>query len=725
MSLMCHLLCAMRYLMYQPAMSDTANHASTRCQERIDGGGVQVINDLPPSTSVLPTTVTTSVQTTSAPRSSSSTTQADGSVILPTVQDTPSTSVHRDVGGPNVSQKPPQASGWMTCPSTGPHGIEYTYVDVAKTFDEAVHHCKSLGTGSKLATPHNAMENQCIYRTKASRTTTWIGIRSNIDRPNFNWTTVDDGNNILFHYWAGGEPNHGSTAQLCLTMWYSPKRNTYGSRWDNAECKEKVKFVCQRQIQVINDLPPSTSVLPTSVTTSVQTTSAPRSSSSTTQADGSVILPTVQDTPSTSVHRDVGGPNVSHKPPQASGWMTCPSTGPHGIEYTYVDVAKTFDEAVHHCKSLGTGSKLATPHNAMENQCIYRTKASRTTTWIGIRSNIDRPNFNWTTEDDGNNILFHYWAGGEPNHGSTAQLCLTMWYSPKRNTYGSRWDNAECKEKVKFVCQRQKPKSTTKGSNVSQQPTLNIEWKSCGPHGIEYTFVNQKTNFGEAVRHCKSLGKASKLAIPRNDAENQCINQAKPSKATNWIGIRSLVAHPLYKWLSVDDNQMIMYSKWAENEPSRPGLITQLCATMWYQPSHNTHGSKWDNVECKTKLYIVCQRPGRPESTDAPKPSSVRQPTEHNASLIGHSSVSRAPPNVSQKSTQASEPESTDAPKPSSVRQPTEHNASLIGHSSVSRAPPNVSQKSTQASAIGAAMTVLALVVAIVAVAVVCGRRKR
>ena len=39
MSLLCHLLCAMHYLMYQPAMPDTANHASTRRQARTDGGG--------------------------------------------------------------------------------------------------------------------------------------------------------------------------------------------------------------------------------------------------------------------------------------------------------------------------------------------------------------------------------------------------------------------------------------------------------------------------------------------------------------------------------------------------------------------------------------------------------------------------------------------------------------------------------------------------------------
>ena len=47
MSLLCHLLCAMHYLMYQPAMPDTANHASTRRQARTDGGGGEKESSVP------------------------------------------------------------------------------------------------------------------------------------------------------------------------------------------------------------------------------------------------------------------------------------------------------------------------------------------------------------------------------------------------------------------------------------------------------------------------------------------------------------------------------------------------------------------------------------------------------------------------------------------------------------------------------------------------------
>ena len=47
MSLLGHHLCAMRYLMYQPAMPDTASHASTRRQVRTDGGGGEKESSVP------------------------------------------------------------------------------------------------------------------------------------------------------------------------------------------------------------------------------------------------------------------------------------------------------------------------------------------------------------------------------------------------------------------------------------------------------------------------------------------------------------------------------------------------------------------------------------------------------------------------------------------------------------------------------------------------------
>ena len=48
MLLLCHLLCAIRYLMYQPAMSDTTHPASTtRRQARTDGGGGEKESSVP------------------------------------------------------------------------------------------------------------------------------------------------------------------------------------------------------------------------------------------------------------------------------------------------------------------------------------------------------------------------------------------------------------------------------------------------------------------------------------------------------------------------------------------------------------------------------------------------------------------------------------------------------------------------------------------------------
>ncbi|XP_065177191.1 mucin-2-like [Sycon ciliatum] len=118
------------------------------------------------------------------------------------------------------------------------------------------------------------MENQCINQTKPSGTTTWIGIRSNMDHPNFNWTTVDDGNNILFHPWADGQPNHGVYIQLCVTMWYNPSHNAYGARWDNLQCSlHSQKSVCQRQ-QPITTVVTTPTTTPTTTSTTILTTTS-------------------------------------------------------------------------------------------------------------------------------------------------------------------------------------------------------------------------------------------------------------------------------------------------------------------------------------------------------------------------------------------------------------------------------------------------------------------
>ena len=47
MSFLRHLLCAMRYLMYQHSMSDTANHALPRHQARTAGGGGEKESSVP------------------------------------------------------------------------------------------------------------------------------------------------------------------------------------------------------------------------------------------------------------------------------------------------------------------------------------------------------------------------------------------------------------------------------------------------------------------------------------------------------------------------------------------------------------------------------------------------------------------------------------------------------------------------------------------------------
>eukprot|EP00117_Sycon_ciliatum_P035141 scpid57613/ scgid0910/ len=238
-------------------------------------------------------------------------------------------------------------------------------------------------------------------------------------------------------------------------------------------------------------------------------------------------------------------------------------------------------------------------------------------------------------------------------------------------------------------------------------------------------FVDQTINFSEAVKYCKSFRNGSKLAVPRNGAENQCINQTKPSKTTNWIGIRSHEVNPSFKWISVDDNQTIMYTNWSQDQPSRPGHLTQLCVAMWYHLSSNTRGSKWDNVHCSANLSIVCQRPVQ-VINDLPPSTSVL-PTPVTTSVQTTGAPTTQPSYLPDSNLTGSSTGSSS----SSSETPSNSVHSDVGGPNVSQKPPLNTGSSTSSSgdftfiAIGAAMTVLALVVIIVVLALECRRRKR
>eukprot|EP00117_Sycon_ciliatum_P011709 scpid68540/ scgid1795/ len=129
---------------------------------------------------------------------------------------------------------------WKTCANSS---YEYLYVPSAgkRTFDKAIAYCSKF-PGGQLATPHNSVENGCVFASKPLQTI-WLGIR-NISGT---WVYIDTKGEIDYHNWSPGQPD--SSRSQCGTMWFDPWYNASGEQWDNWNCHAMTlaHFVCQRK----------------------------------------------------------------------------------------------------------------------------------------------------------------------------------------------------------------------------------------------------------------------------------------------------------------------------------------------------------------------------------------------------------------------------------------------------------------------------------------------
>eukprot|EP00117_Sycon_ciliatum_P013136 scpid96463/ scgid13921/ Collectin-12; Collectin placenta protein 1; Nurse cell scavenger receptor 2; Scavenger receptor class A member 4; Scavenger receptor with C-type lectin len=133
-------------------------------------------------------------------------------------------------------------AGWQNCSGSG---YEYKYIaGVSKTFNDTVSYCRTLSTNSGIATPRNAIQNQCILNSRPSATTIWIGIRS-FTYP-FQWITVGDGFSLTYTNWHSGQPD--GIIQECATMWYLYPPPYPADKWDNFECNKSSNIICEQDL---------------------------------------------------------------------------------------------------------------------------------------------------------------------------------------------------------------------------------------------------------------------------------------------------------------------------------------------------------------------------------------------------------------------------------------------------------------------------------------------
>ncbi|XP_065199364.1 uncharacterized protein LOC135831044 [Sycon ciliatum] len=130
--------------------------------------------------------------------------------------------------------------------------------------------------------------------------------------------------------------------------------------------------------------------------------------------------------------------------------------------------------------------------------------------------------------------------------------------------------------------------------------TDNSDWTRCANSTYEYQFVPATLRtFNDSVLYCQNKFPGSHLAIPRNAVEDRCIFESKPLR-TIWIGVRQIRGI----WTDLEKNKEISYANWL---PGQPDHAHCKCVTMWYHLPYSS-GVQWDNWNCDTVAYFVCQR---------------------------------------------------------------------------------------------------------------------
>ncbi|XP_065199363.1 uncharacterized protein LOC135831043 isoform X2 [Sycon ciliatum] len=133
-----------------------------------------------------------------------------------------------------------QALTWAHCVNTT---YEYLYSGtVKKNFSAAATYCSTTYAGGQLATARNAVEDECVFKSKPM-VTIWLAIH----RVNGTWLDYETQTEVTYTNWEPGEPNKAE--QNCVTMWYNPPLVS-GDQWDNLGCGKSVTFVCQRKANV-------------------------------------------------------------------------------------------------------------------------------------------------------------------------------------------------------------------------------------------------------------------------------------------------------------------------------------------------------------------------------------------------------------------------------------------------------------------------------------------
>lgn len=274
-----------------------------------------------------------------------------------------------------------------------------------------------------------------------------------------------------------------------------------------------------------------------------------------------------------------------------------------GYCYRFTDNTLSWFQAQSQCKSLGSGSQLASINTAHEQSFIgdrlfgYKSPAL----WIGMNDLNSGAGYHW---QDGSPFGFLNWSPGEPNNINRHEHCGELVTGGKTRGY---WNDVDCNNRRGYICKKPSPGMTT-AAPTSLPPTPPGSFYGCPSNlwkpykGNCYLFMKNHVSWNTASQYCASKGGNLASIVDENE-QNFVFSQlpGEIDRSQYWIGFNDMLSQMKFMW---SDGSPIHYTNWAENEPNNWLNHNEDCVGIFLKDG------TWNDEMCENpQSGFVCKAP--------------------------------------------------------------------------------------------------------------------
>merc|ERR1719419_332188 len=289
------------------------------------------------------------------------------------------------------------------------------------------------------------------------------------------------------------------------------------------------------------------------------------------------------------------------------------------------------------------GANLSSIQSAEENTFVTNLLVPNSV-WIGFIEKTSEDMWVWS---DGSAVSYTNWYPGEPNNNDESDYCAQIYYWSAGRGF---WNDRDCSTMLYGLCEfplepqptspptdepssiptafltygptssPTEPPTYTPTYTPSKAPTptptsadeISIECldsqRSC------YFMTGTMMSWEDSLLYCTERG--ANLSSIQSAEENTFVSNFLVPNSL-WIGFNDKISEGMWLW---SDGSAVSYTNWYPGEPNNHE--SEHCAQIYYWSAGRGF---WNDQECSTMLYGLCELPLEPQPTSLPtdEPSSI------------------------------------------------------------------------------------------------------